>query len=433
LKILVIYYRSTYQVRQTLKEHLYGIKNYTGKNTKVVHLNVFFGVPNYIRPISFDIIVYHYTFTALKWNGEEYFSNKLCNTSIKRLQHLKGYKIAIPQDEYVYSHAICRFFKNFGIKTVYTCLREEDWETVYPKDISGVEYFFTVPAGYIDEKAAYRLSKKICDLKERTIDIGYRVRKLPYWLGEFAQLKYWVSEHFLQAINSKPIKADISSDPDSVLLGSSWYKFLLSCKTVLGGESGASLHDPRGEIKKRVELYVCKHENADFYEVREHCFKGLDYNISLFALSPRHFECCMTKTCQILIEGDYNGILQADKHYIPVKKDFSNIADVIEKIKNVEYCQQIADNAYRDIVESGRYTYRGFVRKVLEHVSQFINPIHNSSSFSEKFFLKLLRIRIAATDTISPVIFVLYKFSLKTAKLIFPSNIRRKIKKYRCM
>jgi hypothetical protein len=40
------------------------------------------------------------------------------------------------------------------------------------------------------------------------------------------------------------------------------------------------------------------------------------------------FEACMMRTAQVLLEGYYNGIFEPWKHYIPIKKDCSNLDQV---------------------------------------------------------------------------------------------------------
>lgn len=138
-----------------------------------------------------------------------------------------------------------------------------------------------------------------------------------------------------------------------------------------------------GCIAKNVDAYCRKNPEASFEEVEARFFPGQDNYIHLFALSPRHFECAMTETCQVLVEGDYSGVFEPGVDYIEIKKDFSNIPEVIEKIKDVDYCEQIAKNCYRHVVESGKYTYEGFVNTIIniikkETTIQEVNVVSNS-------------------------------------------------------
>ena len=80
------------------------------------------------------------------------------------------------------------------------------------------------------------------------------------------------------------------------------------------------MHDLDGSIRRNVENFVSKFPKASFSEVEQNCFPGEDGNLKLFAISPRHFECCLTKTCQVLYQGRYDNIFKANHHFIEIKK-----------------------------------------------------------------------------------------------------------------
>ena len=203
---------------------------------------------------------------------------------------------------------------------------------------------------------------------QRRLDIGYRARMLPFWLGSHGTIKWKLTDLFLDKTKETGLLVDLSNDDKKVFVGDDWYKFLADTRVVLGCEGGASLLDVDGSIRKRVDAYVEKHASASFDEVEKACFCGLDGNLGLFAISPRHFEACMTRTCQVLVEGNYFGIFKPNIHYIELKKDFSNVEEVIEKIKDIKLCETIAENSFRDIIINSDYTYRKFVTDVINHV-----------------------------------------------------------------
>ena len=72
----------------------------------------------------------------------------------------------------------------------------------------------------------------------------------------------------------------------------------------------------------------------------------------------------------VLFEGRYSGILQPNRHYIPLRKDFSNFNDVISKIKDHEYLQQMADRTYEEVANNSKYSYRTFISNVDKVLSQ---------------------------------------------------------------
>ncbi|MGK5090842.1 hypothetical protein WDW89_02360 [Deltaproteobacteria bacterium TL4] len=365
MKILIIYYIREKNIRNTIDEHLFSFARYSGEDC--YYVNASLSLPPFVEKIHFDLVIYHYTFLAMKWNSDEFLQiQKEC----RRLKKVHGYKVAIHQDEYMNSNYINFFLKEFGVKTIFTCLPESEYQKVYPQKESGLEQYVTVTTGYIDEDALKELQSQVKNTPhhQRDIDIGYRARKIPYWLGHHGQYKHLLAEKVCNAAEGSGLKMDISCDPADVFTGKDWYNFLLRCRVVLGCEGGASMHDPDGAIRRRVDAYTQQYPDANFEEAEKQCFEGQDNNLKLFAISPRHYECCITKTCQALVEGEYDGIFKAGVHYIEIKKDWSNLEEVIKKIKDVEFCEKIAEVAYQDIVLSGRYTYRKFVEKVLNSV-----------------------------------------------------------------
>ena len=76
--------------------------------------------------------------------------------------------------------------------------------------------------------------------------------------------------------------------------------------------------------------------------------------------------------CQILYEGKYSGILKPMIHYIPLKKDFSNIEEVFDKLEDLDYLRELTERAYKDIIETGRHSYKQFVAGVDNDIAERI-------------------------------------------------------------
>lgn len=145
-----------------------------------------------------------------------------------------------------------------------------------------------------------------------------------------------------------------------------WAQFLRGCRGILGAESGTYYMDRTGKVIDRLRKYVKNHSKAPFEEVHELFFKNHPSPVSGKAISSRHFEPIGTKTCQILIEGVYNGILVADEHYISVRKDLSNMDDVIYRFKDEEYRKKMVERTYEYVMEG--HTYRHRVEALLEAI-----------------------------------------------------------------
>ncbi len=74
----------------------------------------------------------------------------------------------------------------------------------------------------------------------------------------------------------------------------------------------------RGKLLTRARDYnLQENQSASFEEVYDRFFAGVERGVSGKSVSSRHFEPIGTKTCQILLEGEYNGVLSPGEHYIP--------------------------------------------------------------------------------------------------------------------
>jgi hypothetical protein len=82
----------------------------------------------------------------------------------------------------------------------------------------------------------------------------------------------------------------------------------------------------------------------------------------------------------VLIEGEYNDVLVPGKHYIELKRDFSNLESVLNVIKKDNKRAEMTKAAYEDIVTSGKYTYEGYVQFILEKSLKY-SPVRSLSNF----------------------------------------------------
>jgi hypothetical protein len=273
-------------------------------------------------------------------------------------------KIAMPQDEFIHTDMLAEFLAGQRITHLFTCAEEADWRKIYGRflDFTRVKAQ-TVLTGYIDEDTQRRIDRMRRAGIARDIDIGYRAWKAAYWLGEHGQHKVRVADIIGAKAAARGLNVDSSQRDQDVLSGDDWFRFMLRCRATVGVEGGASVLDHDGSIKVAVEAYLKDHPDASFEEVRDACFPNRDHELGLSCISPRHLEACMTETCQILIEGGFNGILKPWTHYIPVKKDYSDVDRALEALADRDRVAAMVKAAYRDIVEPGTWTYRAFVQR----------------------------------------------------------------------
>jgi hypothetical protein len=113
-------------------------------------------------------------------------------------------------------------------------------------------------------------------------------------------------------------------------MGDAWLNFIGDSKFTLGANSGSSLLDPTGSIQRSVRTYLASHPDASFEEVEKSCFPGLDGKYSFTAISPRVLEAALLGSAQILVDGEYSGIVKPGEHFIPIRPDASNFPEVLD-------------------------------------------------------------------------------------------------------
>lgn len=368
--ILIVYYYLQYPPRATIMDHLYSFARHSGQRCFYLNLAVR-DVPRYLVDSPFDIIVFHNIFLSTRWHLP------IFERAMKKARCLKenpAVKVALLQDEFVQMDVVCDFINEFGIQHIFSVASPSEWPKIYKTVDFKKARFYQVLTGYLEESTLEKVNALARNSTVRTIDIGYRSRRVEPWQGRHGSLKTQVADFFQQRAPTKRLTTDISTRAEDTCLGDNWYKFLLRCKYTIGVEGGASLLDWDGTVRQKTQSYMSQHPHASFDVVEAACFPGIDGSLDLFAISPRHLEACATKTCQVLIEGNYNGVLTAGRHYIELKRDFSNLDQVLDALKNDTVRDEIVENAYRDIVQSGRYNYRSFVHFILEQSWLRVKP-----------------------------------------------------------
>ena len=359
--VLVVYALMQHPLRSTVEDHLYAFQRHS--QARCLYVNAMVRpVPGWMRRIRFDAIVFHTSFlSSMRWGPD------LAATLRERalaLEAVPGVRAAMPQDEFLRSADLCDFIRDVGIDVVFSVAPPSEWPTIY----AGVDRervrFEPVLTGYLDERTVARIDQILTQTRERPNHLFYRAGAERPYLGRHGMLKTQIARAGMAEAKRLDLPADISIAPGDTLLGDDWFRHLAASRWTLGVEGGASILDRDGAIRVATERYVREHPDAGFDEVEAACFPGRDGELSLFALSPRHLEACATRTGQILVEGGYSGVLEPGRHYLAVRADLSNLAHVLEQSRDERRRQELTDAAHRDVVASGRFTYRSFVEQV---------------------------------------------------------------------
>ena len=98
---------------------------------------------------------------------------------------------------------------------------------------------------------------------ERTLDIVYRARNLPFHVGHHGQLKHRIAEVVDPAARAHGLRTDISTRIADTKYGDAWFEFLASGRCVIGTESGSSALDPYGELRRFEAALACRAPRRD--------------------------------------------------------------------------------------------------------------------------------------------------------------------------
>jgi hypothetical protein len=348
-RVLVLHYTPRPgAVRLTTAQHLAAVTSIP--DAEVLSYNAAHGVPRWLDRLRFDAVVLHTTYLGLRWHRwfKEYRARS------EWLAGMDALKVALPQDEYHDAHTLDDWLDDLGVSVVATVLDGAYRDELYPK-LSGKAAFYEVLTGYVDETAAKGIRVPAPD--QRPYDVVYRARHLPFWLGSHAQLKHRVGEAVLARAPAHDLRCDISTRPQKVVLGEAWLDLLASGRMTIGAESGSSTLDKRGELGAMVADWLEREPELTFEEVDERMPAGWD-DYRFFAISPRHLEAVVTKTAQLLVEGRYSGVLEPERHYLPIRRDFSNLDEVLEQARDRERMTTLTERAYDEIYVSGRFSFR---------------------------------------------------------------------------
>lgn len=396
MKILMVYHKQKGPMRKTIEDSIFSFKKYSPHYVQMYYYSYSpeYSINKIIKRMKFDVVIFHSIFMCLRWTSTRQEWQQIIDDFSECWRNsVKGVFI---QDEQYLTNRSYQFINSLKIDIIFTCANKKAVKILYPIDTVKVKAIYKVLTGYVDEKTLKQIKQiKKNEKIKRKIDIGYRADITPFALGFQGRLKSLIPEVFNKELKQYPqIKADIKNTygEKNVFWGLDWYRFMLGCRTVLGSMGGASIQDPNGEIRDRVNKYMNKNRNCSYNEVKLNILDIYGKEINYSSISPRSLEAAMTKTCQVLIEGDYAGILKPNIHYIEIKKDFSNLSDVLQKIQNKRLCKSIAQRTYHDIVISGKYTYRRHVEYICYLLKKQVPNNIKTNIFKQNFLEIILNI-----------------------------------------
>jgi glycosyltransferase involved in cell wall biosynthesis len=378
---IYILYRKNGMIINTLKDSLDSFKEYS--NYKIVYIDdedttllkyinnndkvlIHYSLIHSLAYIYNNFDSYNILKTTKIMNEINNFTNVNIDLNYLYFTHFlinfNGTKICMIQDEYYYTNYFKNYFELVGINIIFSCIPSLYIRKIYDNLDNSI--FINYLTGYTFEKEIRK------PIKDREIDVFYRGRLLHFHYGELGQDKKNIGIHMKKYCDQYNLINDIKWHKNECVYGNKWLESLSNAKVTLATESGSNIFDIDGSIKKEInELLDIDSDRLDeFPEETKYSYeeitKMVDMNknyIPQGTISPKMFEAISVGTVLVMYEGTYLNILKPGIHYIELKKDYSNIEDVIKKIKEDEYLQNMADNSYNDIIKSNKYSYKKFI------------------------------------------------------------------------
>lgn len=333
----------------TVEEHLQAFKKFS--RNQVLLIDALAASRLRLDLSMFDAIVFHYSIVI---SLQAYLPDGFAD----QLAAFPGPKILFIQDEFRWVNRTMATAEKLGISVIFTVVNADLVRKIYRNPYFDRVRFEQTLTGFVPE---HLIERKVPNYVDRPLDVSYRARKLPGWCGSFALQKWQIGERFLADAPKHGLKCDIAMSEASRIYGERWIDFVASSKATLGTESGASFVDYTGEVHEVIDTFEAANPDAQFEVVRERFLEGRDGEVVIHVISPRCFEAACLRTLMILYPGEYSGVLQAGRHYVPLAPDHSNMEEVVLILRNPELASEIIHNAYEEVAKAPVWTFRAFI------------------------------------------------------------------------
>ena len=347
------------------------------------------GCPKNLSTKEFDAIIIHYSICIT----EPYF---LSANWVKGIAHFNGVKAQIIQDEYRWINKMKTQMRCLGIQTIFSSLTPKNAAQVYNGDFMSDAKVISCLPGYFSERL---LSLPYRPLQQREYDVIYRGRDLPWSTGELGASKRRIGQNFIAWNESHELRTDIETRESSRIYGDDWDRFLMNGKSMIGVEGGASIFDFDGTLKDSLDLFESENPESDLSKYWEEHLKPIDGNLVHRTITPKIFEAIAARTALILVPGEYRGILEPNRHYIPFMEDGSNFNEIVRKIKDYDFLEDIVERTFNEITSRDELTYKFFINK-FDQILSFLekNPVEENVEkyFREKVTIQNLQLEIAS-------------------------------------
>lgn len=337
---------------------------------------------------DFDALAFSYTFF--------HFAQRFSRSFINKVSQYQGLKIAIFQDEYLYYLRHRKHLPEWNLSGILTVMPQESQDAVFGPELRSVPRL-QVLTGYVPEHLRKLFDQRL-PMRKRRWHVGYRTRTYSPIFGRLCREKMEIGVDMRRFCRERNVPANIEVSEEKRLHGPAWTEFLRDCRVVLATESGCNVFDFDGRIARKIRDYEEKHPDAGFWEIHANCIGDADGAIRTNQISPRIFEAAALGTPHICYEGEYSGLLLPWRHYIPLRKDYSNLEEVFTALADETLLERLAQNAYADLIAGEACSYRSFIRKFdafIDGLPRNLSEVESSPDFPTSPPLPLNQIQCA--------------------------------------
>lgn len=362
---VLLFYNATQTYTNTVFEHISSLGDHSSHLVFYAHCDPESEVNIDLK--NFDAIGIHYS-VRLPFN-------QISDSLGKTLNSFHGLKFLFIQDEYNFTHRAWYWIQSLGINLVFTVVPEASVETVYPKAEFPHTRFVTNLTGYVPENLHSIQDPQPPSM--RSLVVGYRGRPLPISYGQLGIEKVAIGQMVKAYCDQHDVKNDIAWSEESRIYGPKWYEFLVSCRSMLGTESGSNVFDWDGTLDHAIAQFRNENPRGSDEDVYKDIVRPMEIDGLMNQISPKVFEAIASRTVLVMFEGDYSGVIRAGEHFIALKKDGSNLAEVIGLLSNNDYVDAMTDRAWNDVIASGKYSYKSFVSMVDKELERSFDELGN--------------------------------------------------------
>lgn len=232
---------------------------------------------------------------------------------------------------------------------------------------------------------------------QRPIDIGTRSARYNLFLGDDDRNR--IVELFRRVRLDFPLRVDVGADRFD---RDGWAAFLNRCKATVATEAGTSYLQRDDAIVREVQRFLrerfpgtleipassplrrayhrlpapVRHsirsalgakvvDEAGLHieelrdEIQRRFFRSaVGEHIDGKCISSRHFDAIGTRTLQIMFPGHFNGILEADVHYLALDSDFGNLDDVLARLRDADLRDRMTRETHEYVLDNHTYRHR---------------------------------------------------------------------------